>query len=162
MNARNGESANGFPLRIAPTVNAVVENISPAVAEFGSSIRVSGQGFFAPRDQIVLRVGEIAVPATRVSPAGDWFSVVVPATPANSDNNYGAGARDVTVTVWGVPAQVRVREVPDVRGLPLRTAVRALHHAGFRVQLATGALGATTPPAGTPVRTGSVVRLSRP
>jgi cell division protein FtsI (penicillin-binding protein 3) len=56
-------------------------------------------------------------------------------------------------------APVRVRPIPDVRGLSLRKAVRTLHEQGFRVQLATGAAGTTAPEAGTPLRTGSVVRL---
>ena len=59
------------------------------------------------------------------------------------------------------PVTVRVRPVPDVRGLPLRTAVRALHQSGFQVELARGANGATVPGAGTPARAGSVVRLFR-
>jgi cell division protein FtsI (penicillin-binding protein 3) len=54
---------------------------------------------------------------------------------------------------------VRVRPIPDVRGLALREAVHALHESGFRVQLASGATGTTAPEAGTPLRTGSIVRL---
>lgn len=56
----------------------------------------------------------------------------------------------------------RVVSVPDVRGLPLRVAVRELHRAGFRVQLTASRGGATVPPAGAPARTGSLVRLARP
>jgi cell division protein FtsI (penicillin-binding protein 3) len=56
-------------------------------------------------------------------------------------------------------APIRVRPIPDVRGLPLREAVHTLHESGFRVQLASGAAGTTTPEAGTPLRTGSIVRL---
>ena len=55
---------------------------------------------------------------------------------------------------------VRVRPIPDVRGLPLRTAVHTLHVSGFKVQLASGRSG-TAPEAGTPLRTGSMVRLFR-
>ena len=64
--------------------------------------------------------------------------------------------------------------VPDVRGLPVRRAVYALHKAGFRVTLASGApapggagLGAagaatgTAPAAGTLAAAGSTVRLAR-
>lgn len=55
------------------------------------------------------------------------------------------------------------RLVPDVRGLDLREAVRSLHNAGFRVQLARGdAKGgavATTPARGALAPAGSVVRL---
>lgn len=58
-------------------------------------------------------------------------------------------------------APIRVRPIPDVRGLPLRRAVRMLHEQGFRVQLAAGSPGTTVPEAGTPLRTGSIVRLYR-
>jgi len=61
-----------------------------------------------------------------------------------------------------VTAPVRIRPIPDVRGLPLRDAVHTLHESGFKVQLASGASGTTAPEAGTPVRTGSIVRLYRP
>jgi len=56
-------------------------------------------------------------------------------------------------------APIRVRPIPDVRGLPLREAVHALHESGFRVQIASGLAGTTAPEAGTPLRTGSIVRL---
>jgi cell division protein FtsI (penicillin-binding protein 3) len=57
------------------------------------------------------------------------------------------------------------RAIPDVRGLVLRDAVRSLHSAGFRVQLARpsgtvgNALAATAPAAGELVPTGTLVRL---
>lgn len=53
------------------------------------------------------------------------------------------------------------RAVPDVRELPLRSAVRALHEAGFRVALgdASGDGTTTSPSAGTLLRAGSTVRL---
>jgi membrane peptidoglycan carboxypeptidase len=54
---------------------------------------------------------------------------------------------------------IRVRPVPDVRGLPVREAVHTLHEQGFRVQLVAGPAGTTAPEAGTPYRTGSLVRL---
>jgi hypothetical protein len=57
------------------------------------------------------------------------------------------------------PPAIRVRPIPDVRGLPLRAAVHTLHESGFRVQLASGSAGTTVPEAGTPLRTGSMVRL---
>ena len=59
-------------------------------------------------------------------------------------------------------APIRVRPIPDVRGLPLRKAVHVLHEQGFRVQLASGLPGTTAPEAGTPLRTGSIVRLYQP
>ena len=55
------------------------------------------------------------------------------------------------------------RAVPDVRGLMLRDAVRALHTAGFHVRLVrpgTGASGDTAPVAGTITTAGALVRLA--
>jgi hypothetical protein len=54
------------------------------------------------------------------------------------------------------------RAVPDVHGLPARAAVRALHRAGFRVQLALGAPGTTSPAAGVVAPAGTLVRLVAP
>lgn len=53
------------------------------------------------------------------------------------------------------------RAVPNVRGMTLRTAVRSLHSAGLRVQLARdpSAPTATEPAPGTLVTAGSLVRL---
>lgn len=56
---------------------------------------------------------------------------------------------------------VRVRPIPDVRGLPLRAAVYRLHESGFHVRLASGGDGTTVPAAGTPLRAGSFVQLYR-
>jgi beta-lactam-binding protein with PASTA domain len=53
------------------------------------------------------------------------------------------------------------RAVPEVRGLPTRVAVRALHRAGFRVLLdGSAATGETVPAAGTVLPSGSVVRFA--
>ncbi|HXT15779.1 MAG TPA: PASTA domain-containing protein, partial [Gemmatimonadaceae bacterium] len=59
------------------------------------------------------------------------------------------------------PAPRTMHPVPDIRGLPLRDAVRSLHNAGFRVQLARAAGGgsATSPSAGELAPTGTLVRL---
>ncbi|HEY4130440.1 MAG TPA: penicillin-binding transpeptidase domain-containing protein [Gemmatimonadaceae bacterium] len=60
------------------------------------------------------------------------------------------------------PARKIVHAVPDVRGLALRDAVRSLHNAGFRVQLARGGTpnsAATSPSAGELAPTGTLVRL---
>jgi cell division protein FtsI/penicillin-binding protein 2 len=51
------------------------------------------------------------------------------------------------------------RAVPDVSGLTLRDAVRALHQSGFRVRLIPQRGGATLPAAGTPLAAGSIVKL---
>ena len=62
------------------------------------------------------------------------------------------------------PAVVAARAVPDVRGLPLRRAVYALHRAGFRVTIAAAGNGdasATAPESGTVAPAGTTVRLLR-
>jgi cell division protein FtsI (penicillin-binding protein 3) len=61
----------------------------------------------------------------------------------------------------GSPLGRAQRAVPNVKGMPLREAVRTLHRAGFRVQVAaaTGTASDTWPHAGAMVREGSLVRL---
>jgi len=54
------------------------------------------------------------------------------------------------------------RTIPDVRGLSVREAVRALHTAGFRVRLLSAAAPGTLPVAGTIAPPGTLVQLSRP
>jgi beta-lactam-binding protein with PASTA domain len=51
--------------------------------------------------------------------------------------------------------------VPDVRGLPLRDAVRRLHASGLRVRVSgRGVITNTEPLSGTTLRRGAVVRLA--
>lgn len=73
-------------------------------------------------------------------------------------------ARSVVLDLPPTPVAKRApkapRAVPDIRGLPLRDAVRSLHGAGLRVQLArAGSTGETQPPRGALVDAGSLVRL---
>jgi cell division protein FtsI (penicillin-binding protein 3) len=56
------------------------------------------------------------------------------------------------------PRDTTIR-VPDVRGLALRPAARALHRAGFRVDIVPGQPRTTVPAAGTLARRGAVIRL---
>jgi cell division protein FtsI (penicillin-binding protein 3) len=73
--------------------------------------------------------------------------------------------RAVVLSLPAQPARKRgalpPRAVPNVRGLSLRSAVRSLHSAGLRVQLARDASAptATEPASGTMVTAGSLVRL---
>ena len=57
-----------------------------------------------------------------------------------------------------VRPRIDARPVPDVTGLPIRTAVFALHRAGFRVRLAGSGRG-TSPAAGSLRRPGTMVDL---
>ena len=81
-----------------------------------------------------------------------------PATATDSDG--GAVPYAVTLPVQRVATPASApRRVPSVRGLTLREAVRSLHAAGFRVQLATGASEGTSPPSGVLAPPGTIVRL---
>jgi len=54
------------------------------------------------------------------------------------------------------------RAIPDVRGLSVREAVRAIHSAGFRVRIVGASMAGTFPAAGTIAAPGTLVQLSRP
>jgi cell division protein FtsI (penicillin-binding protein 3) len=90
---------------------------------------------------------------------------------ASPTSNVGVVARDdrespsvpvvvaLDAPVAGAPARATSVSVPDVRGLPLREAVAALHRAGVQVKLGRGTPGTTAPAAGSHVARGSTVRL---
>ena len=69
---------------------------------------------------------------------------------------------DLPASRSSAPITVAPRAVPDVRGLSVREAVRALHAAGFRVRLSTGPTTGTSPAAGTVSPPGIIVQLNRP
>jgi cell division protein FtsI (penicillin-binding protein 3) len=92
--------------------------------------------------------------------------------PAASDGSSGDSAfsppsapvpAPFVVTLPARPAPVAPRAthaVPDIRGLGLRDAVRSLHSAGFRVQLArSSGQPSTNPASGELAPTGTLVRL---
>jgi cell division protein FtsI (penicillin-binding protein 3) len=59
------------------------------------------------------------------------------------------------------PIAIAPRTVPDVKGLSIREAVRALHAAGFRVRIANASTRGTLPVAGTVATPGTIVQLNR-
>ena len=69
---------------------------------------------------------------------------------------------DLPSGIRAAPNPVAPRAVPDVRGLTLREAVKALHNAGFRVRLLTASASGTAPAAGTMATPGTIVELVRP
>jgi len=69
---------------------------------------------------------------------------------------------DLSASRSSASIAVAPRAVPDVRGLSVREAVRALHAAGFRVRLSTGSTAGTSPAAGTVSPPGIIVQLNRP
>ncbi|MDQ3675048.1 MAG: penicillin-binding transpeptidase domain-containing protein, partial [Gemmatimonadota bacterium] len=60
------------------------------------------------------------------------------------------------------PAQRPPRVVPDVRGLTLRGAVRALHSSGFQVRIVSGREMSTSPASGAVAAAGTIVQLGHP
>ena len=60
------------------------------------------------------------------------------------------------------PVERPPRLVPDVRGMTLRAAVRALHSSGFQVRLVNGPAMSTSPAAGAVAAAGSVMQLGHP
>ena len=86
---------------------------------------------------------------------------LVPRSPADTAS-YTIELPTSSRPVVAAPIARTPRAVPDVRGLSVRQAVRALHGAGFRVRLVTGTSSGTSPAAGTMAAPGSLVQLTRP
>jgi len=127
------------------------------------------QAAIAARDAALDR-GKLAssvVPSQKAPPAG--VPVVAQAGVTRTGPSDSGADRNatvpfvVTLPLRRDPAPPRtIKPIPDVRGLDLREAVRSLHNAGFRVQLAgNGNRGAasTTPGAGEMAPTGALIRL---
>ena len=83
-------------------------------------------------------------------------SVDPPAPPITDRGGASSGEGDMPTSSAGMP-------MPDVAGLPTRTAVRRLHAMGLRVrQDGAGAIIGTFPAAGTRIMPGDTVRLKVP
>lgn len=109
------------------------------------------------------RVHAAAEKRTDSSAVADSLRDAARAVPADSDPRTGEYyVVKLPAVRRSVPPVVSLHAVPDVSGLPLRTAVRALHSAGFRVRLMAGAPGSIVPAAGTMLEPGRVVKLGMP
>jgi cell division protein FtsI (penicillin-binding protein 3) len=86
---------------------------------------------------------------------------LTPREPADTAS-YTIELPTTATRVVAPPAARTPRAVPDVRGLSIRQAVRALHGAGFRVRLITAPTSGTLPAAGAIAAPGSLVQLTRP
>ncbi len=150
----------------APIVKAVIEGaVSAPDASLDWSALVGEQRpvqlATAPADSPVVSAGAVAADTTS-EPGRDAMPGVALVDSAPEQALQAPRVFDLSKPVKEPKRTVRVVSVPDVRGLPLRVAVRELHGAGLVVRLVSGAAGVTTPPAGTAVRTGTVVQLARP
>lgn len=99
--------------------------------------------------------------ASAVQQAGSQRAVAAAQPRRDSSPEGGSVPYVVTLPLKPSAPPPRVtRPVPDVRGLDLRDAVRSLHNAGFRVQLARAdGPPATSPAAGEVAPTGTLIRL---
>jgi len=115
------------------------------------------------------RVAAVRGPRTVATQTGRVRPAVSAATPSmDSAAALVAGVDTTHAIVLDLPLRPEPsrtspppRGVPDVRGMSLREAVRSLHSAGFRVQLAraTPSASGTEPAAGAVASAGSLVRL---
>ncbi len=80
----------------------------------------------------------------------------------DSDEGTASYVVELPSAPRSAPVAIAPRPVPDVRGLSVREAVRALHGAGFRVRLLGTLSAGTLPAAGTIAAPGTIVQLSHP
>lgn len=85
-----------------------------------------------------------------------------PRTPTEGTASYVVELPAPPRSAAVAPVALTPRSIPDVRGLSVREAVRALHAAGFRVRIVTASSAGTSPAAGTIAPPGSMVQLARP
>lgn len=96
-------------LRVYPSPSATVTKVEPSVIDDDSIITVRGEGFFAPPDQLALRLrtpyGTPEFRALRVAHDGTWFTTQISAQTASRNRpEVRGGEQDAEVAVWGVPA----------------------------------------------------------
>jgi membrane peptidoglycan carboxypeptidase len=169
-----------FPAR-APQYVVVVKLDNPRNGYYGGKIA-------APVAKAVLQAAISARDASldRGDLASQRARYVPPASePANSRRAFGstrpqgaaAPPRYALVDSTPVAPAPRVRfdlgsdsvsvqrrgqvTVPDIRGLPVRVAARELHRAGLRVSFVSGVGFQVSPPPGTLVNEGTLVRVAR-
>lgn len=111
---------------------------TPAARPVARTLATRVSDSIAVRDSLARLADTVSAP---VAPSADVpFVVSLAAPPVDSSHER------------------RLRIVPEIRGLTLRRAVRALHLAGFQVRVTPG-LDGTLPPAGSALREGALVRL---
>jgi len=142
-----------------------------------SGSRYAGGDIAAPVTRIVLRAAlaarDAALDREGLLAAGE--SAAAPASRQRSADTSIKSAERVSEPVppssyvvhlppkpKPAPAVRPPRMIPDVAGLTLRGAVRALHARGFQVRVVTAATMSTSPPAGAIAAAGSVVHLGYP
>ena len=156
----------------APQLVVVVKLTSPKGDYYGGSTaapltKTILEAALASRDAALdrSRLGDQQKLAVAPRQAGKARTAVATASRAEKAPPVIDSTRTVVLHLPAEPVRKRgtlpPRTVPNVRGLSLRSAVRSLHSAGFRVQLARDASAptATEPAPGTLASAGSLVRL---
>jgi cell division protein FtsI (penicillin-binding protein 3) len=110
--------------------------------------------------------GELDAPARHVVATGRVEGDVTEPGPryALVDTTPIAPPARVTFDLRADTVKAAPREqvaVPDVRGMPMRVVARELHRAGLRVSFVSGVPFEVSPPPGSMVTEGSLVRVSR-
>jgi cell division protein FtsI (penicillin-binding protein 3) len=121
----------------------------------------------AALDRAELASVERDVPLTKETPEDTARDTATAASAPVAELPPAAEATPQSAKVFALPysrptvmTDKSLRPVPDVTGLPVRTAVRALHRSGFRVTLTAERLATPTiPAAGTMLPAGSIVKL---
>lgn len=155
-----------FPAR-APQLVVLVKIDNPGTTIFGGRAaapiaKVILEAALASREAPLDAIGLAAARRARVPSAPNEIARV-----AQSGGKAAVGEDRPTRTESIDLATLAPRDsiarlpvlVPDLDGETLRGAVRRLHAAGFKVQIVPGTGGATSPPAGTLLPRGSLVRL---
>jgi cell division protein FtsI (penicillin-binding protein 3) len=148
----------------APTSSIYAAQTAAPVTKAILTAAVAAQNVSLDRTKLASSVASAEKRDTARPPAPADGAVIAPKVQATAVQTANDGTVPFVVTLPVVrpqPVRAVLRPIPDVRGLSLRDAVRSLHNAGFRVQLARGSAGSagTSPSAGSLASSGSLVRL---
>jgi cell division protein FtsI (penicillin-binding protein 3) len=155
-----------FPAR-APQLVVLVKIDNPGTTIFGGRAAAPIakeilQAALASREAPLDAIGLAAARLPRV-PSAPNDTIREVQSPGTAEVGEDRPARTESIDLAGLtPRDTTARlpvPVPAIDGETLRAAVRRLHAAGFKVQIVPGAGGTTSPPAGTLLPRGSLVRL---
>lgn len=124
--------------------------VAQSTREVVGSTNPAGESRFIPRD--IERAGQ---------PSQDSYDPNGNMTTREAAEGTASYSVELPASLKQAPIAIAPRAVPDVRGLSVRQAVRALHNAGFRVRLRGASSGGTLPAAGAVTAPGTIVQLSR-
>ncbi|MEO8910998.1 MAG: penicillin-binding transpeptidase domain-containing protein [Gemmatimonadaceae bacterium] len=110
-----------------------------------------------PSTQTISRDASESVDPSEFDPGGNLKS----RASGESEEGTTSYVVELPTSPRSAPIAVSPRAVPNVNGMSIREAVRALHGAGFRVRISSAASSGTQPLAGTLAAPGILVQLNR-